>query len=69
MNLLAFTFDINLSSLLSLLIGIGCGVVLTCLIATLITITNIKKDNIIVDSIRDDVPIEEVQDDINKVKE
>ena len=69
MNLLAFTFDINLSSLLSLLIGIGCGIVLTCLIATLITITNIKKENIIIDSIKDDVPLEDIESDINKVKE
>ena len=43
MIILDVTFDINLSTLFALLTGIVCGMILTILIATLITLTNIKK--------------------------
>lgn len=69
MIILGFTFDINISTLFALLVGIGCGIVLTILVATLITLTNIKKETIIVESLKDNVSEEEIQNDINKIKE
>lgn len=69
MIILDVTFDINISTLFALLAGIGCGIILTVLVATLITLTNIKKETIIVDSLKDNVSEEEIQNDINKVKD
>lgn len=69
MVVLEVTFDINLSSLFALLIGIGCGVILTVLIGTLITLLNIKKETILIDNIDDEVAVEDINKDINRVKE
>ena len=54
MIILDVTFDINLSTLFALLTGIVCGMILTVLIATLITLTNIKKENVIIQKFNDE---------------
>jgi hypothetical protein len=69
MNILEVNFDINLSTLLALLTGILCGVILTILIGTLLTLINIKKDTIIIENYNNNITIEEINHDINKVKD
>ena len=69
MYILEVTFDINLSTLFALLTGIVCGAILTVLIFTLITITNIKKETIIIKRLDHEVNEEDVKLDIEKVKE
>ena len=69
MIILDVTFDINLSTLFALLTGIVCGMILTILIATLITLTNIKKENVIIQKFNDEITVEEINEDINKVKD
>ena len=68
MYILEVTFDINLSTLFALLTGIVCGAILTILIFTLITITNIKKETIIIKRLDHEVDEEDVKKDIEKVK-
>lgn len=69
MTILIFVFEINLGSLAAFLTGIICGTILTILIGTLITLTKIKKERILIDNLTDNVELEEVKSDIEKTKE
>lgn len=69
MTFLAITFEINLSTLLAFITGIACGAVFTVLIATLITLTNIKKENVVIEKFNDEITAEEINEDIKKVKD